>query len=130
MSEIDLKIKIQSKLLSIESIPESVFCEESRKQVFPEKQKNFIYFDLKSVQLMATVLKRQQSRRRLAAITFLSNISLDGTHRDTKIGLVFNLGQNNGNNPYIEIEDQENNGSNANKESYDERSQSRNYFSN
>ncbi|XP_022918786.1 CDK5 and ABL1 enzyme substrate 2 isoform X2 [Onthophagus taurus] len=37
---------------------------------------------------MATSLKRNSSRRRLAAITFLSNISLDGSYRDTRLSLL------------------------------------------
>nr|CAI5831176.1 unnamed protein product [Callosobruchus analis] len=37
---------------------------------------------------MATTLKRQRSRRRIAAVTFLSNISLDGSYRDTRLALL------------------------------------------
>ncbi|GJQ70431.1 hypothetical protein Trydic_g22854 [Trypoxylus dichotomus] len=37
---------------------------------------------------MANSLKRDNSRRRIAAITFLSNISLDGSYRDTRLSLL------------------------------------------
>lgn len=37
---------------------------------------------------MATSLKRNKSRRRIAALTFLSNISLDGSYKDTKLALL------------------------------------------
>lgn len=37
---------------------------------------------------MATSLKRNRSRRRIAALTFLSNISLDGTYKDTRLALL------------------------------------------
>lgn len=37
---------------------------------------------------MAASLKRNRSRRRVAAVTFLSNISLDGSYRDTRLALL------------------------------------------
>lgn len=37
---------------------------------------------------MANTLKKNRSRRRIAAITFLSNISLDGSYRDTRLSLL------------------------------------------
>ncbi|XP_030749652.1 CDK5 and ABL1 enzyme substrate 1 isoform X2 [Sitophilus oryzae] len=52
--------------------------------------------------MAAASLKRSRSRRRIAAVTFLSNISLDGSYKDTKLARLPRNGAINKNiyNPY------------------------------
>ncbi|XP_058804805.1 CDK5 and ABL1 enzyme substrate 2 isoform X2 [Phymastichus coffea] len=51
---------------------------------------------------MAAAIRRNHSRRRLAAFTFLSNISLDGSHRDTRLVLLPRNGASNNQNSEVQ----------------------------
>ena len=48
---------------------------------------------------MAVPVRRHRSRRRVAALNFLSNISLDGSHKDTKYAIFHKKGLFDGKSP-------------------------------